>query len=614
MELAIPFVALASLYVAFNQKSDDRSHDGEEGFHNKNEFLPNTDIPNRNYPGELPLLNPEIDQTSLLSTVNKTDTNEVYSDKYFNPVSGALAQNTGQGLSQTGLNSQGAGVGGGSYYSLTGDKVGGDYFQHNNMVPFFGSSLRTRLVDENSNESLIDNLTGAGSQIYSKKEQAPLFSPTENMQWAYGMPSYSDFEQSRMNVSTNMANVKPFEEVRVRPGLGNDGQTSLGFNSGMMSREMWLPKTADQMRATNNPKASGLSLEGFEGAAMSHITNMGFEGILEKNRPDRFFAVDSSRYMTTVGAGGQAQTLHALPVDRTDTHRTNSAVSYQGGAGAQVDATYIDGEYMESKRMQLGAVPLAPVDGVGKGGARENDYSVKSFNKYTNNRSTTIKDDYFGAIGGAFGAAVAPLLDALRPSKRQNAIGSMRPYQNPESTVKTGHLFNPADRPAPTLREMTEDATTGFSGVNAGQRGMGYVAAKQTPVHTARQETGDFYYGGNGATVNAKQMRNYEAEYNQRNNENRSSAVAGTGYTPSGGMSLMNGDLNVRTKAGLEKDLAMRREANASMPYQSPDAAFMGRMTGAQPLYSGLQMDRSNPEILSALKSNPYNLSVLGGL
>ena len=84
MELAIPFVALASLYIAFNQKSDEKP----EGFHNKNEFLPNTDIPNRNYPAELPILNEEIDQTSLLSTVNKTDTNSVYSDKYFNPNSG----------------------------------------------------------------------------------------------------------------------------------------------------------------------------------------------------------------------------------------------------------------------------------------------------------------------------------------------------------------------------------------------------------------------------------------------------------------------------------------------------------------------------------------------
>jgi hypothetical protein len=109
-------------------------------------------------------------------------------------------------------------------------------------------------------------------------------------------------------------------------------------------------------------------------------------------------------------------------------------------------------------------------------------------------------------------------------------------------------------------------------------------------------------------------MRNYEAEYKQRNNEIKSSVVTGTGYTPAGGMALLNNDVNVRTNSVLEQDLAVRRGANASMPYQSPQATAMGRMTGAQPLYSGMQMDRTNPEILSSLKSNPYNLNVLGGL
>lgn len=589
MELAIPFVALASLYLATNQRSG-------EGFKNKEESLPNTDIPNRNYPDEFPLLNAEIDQTSLLSTVNHSDIHNVYTDKYFN-----ANETSAHDISKTG-----------SYYSLTGDKVSADYFQHNNMVPFFGSTLRSRIADENANESLIDNMTGAGSQIYTKKEQAPLFSPTENMQWAHGMPSYSDFEQSRMNVSTNMANVKPFEEVRVAPGLGKNGEQSLGFNSGMMAREMWMPKTADQMRASNNPKAGGLSLDGHEGPAMSRITHRGKEGHLEKNRPDRVFALDSSRYMTTTGAAGQAQTMYALPVDRDDTNRS-VAMSYQGGAQASVDATYVDGEYMPSRHMDLGPVPFAPADAVGKGGGKEGEFGLKTLKNYTNNRATANVDDYFGAIGGAFGAAVAPLLDVLRPSKRQNAIGSMRPYQNPETTVKNGYLFNPADRPAPTLREMS-DETPGFSGVNAGQRGTGYLSNPQKAVHTMRQETDDFYYSGIGGATHAKQMRNYEAEYNQRNNGAKSSAIDGTGYTPSGGMSLLNGDVNMRTNGRMEQDLAMKRGLSASMPYQSPEAGAMGRMTGAQPLYQGLQMDRTDPGILSALKSNPYNLSVLGGV
>ena len=143
---------------------------------------------------------------------------------------------------------------------------------------------------------------------------------------------------------------------------------------------------------------------------------------------------------------------------------------------------------------------------------------------------------------------------------------------------------------------------------------MGYIANKQTPAHTYRQETGDFFYSGNGATVNAKQMRNYDAEYKQRNNVIKSSVISETGYTPAGGMALLNGDVNVRTNSVLEQDLAIRRGANASMPYQSPQVASMGRMTGAQPLYSGMQMDRSNPEILSSLKSNPYALSVTSAI
>jgi hypothetical protein len=598
MELAIPFVALASLYLATNQSAPNK-----DGFKNKEE-LPNTDIPNRNYPGELPIINAEIDQTSLLSTVNRSDTNTVYTDKYFNPSTGETYMNTpGMTAPNTG-----------TFYSLTGDKVTGEYFQHNNMVPFFGSTLRTRIADENANESLIDSMTGAGSQNFSKKEQSPLFSPTENMQWAYGMPSYTDFEQSRMNVSTNMANVKPFEEVRVKPGLGKDGEYSLGFNSGMMAREMWMPKNADQLRVANKSKASGLSLDGHEGPAASRIANIGIEGRVEKNRPDRTFAVDSARYMTTTGAAGQAQTLHALPVDRDDTHRS-VATSYQGGAGAYVDAPYVEGEYMPSKHIDLGEVPFAPVSSVGHGQGREGEYGAKSFKSYANNRSTTKTGDYYGAIGGAFGAAVAPILDALRPSKRQNTIGSMRPYQNPESTVKTGYLFNPADRPAATMREMTEDANTGFAGVNAGQRGTGYLSAKQTAVHTTRQETGDYYYQGIGGKVGAKETRNYDAEYRQRNNQNKSSAVSSTGYTPTGGMSLLNGDINMRTKTGMERDLMVKRGPSASMPYQSPDAGAMGRVSGAQqPLYSGMQMDRADPSVLNALKSNPYNLSVLGGV
>ncbi len=592
MEIAIPLLALGSLYMA-TQKNDEPQP--MEGFSAGR--LPNVDVPNRNYPDEYPIVSPDADQTSLLSTVNKYDGPSVYTDKYFNP--------EGMGPSPE------AGKPGSIYYNLTGQKVDSSYFQHNNMVPFFGSSVRSLIVDGNTNEGLLDNMTGAGSQQFSKTEQPPLFSPSENLQWAYGMPSATDFVQSRMNVSTNMANVKPFEEERVRPGLGRDGEYSLGFNSGMMAREMWMPKTVDQMRATNNPKAGGLSAQGYEGPAMSAITNRGLHGHVEKNRPDRFAETGTERYLaTTVQGGGLGQSLHSLQVDRDASHRSAQSISYTGAAAGQ-DATYVEGEYMPTHRQDLGAVPLPSIRQT-NGFAREGDYSMASNKAYTNNRSTANNDDYFGAMGSAIGAVVAPLLDILRPSRKENAVGSMRPYQNASSTVKNSYILNPMDTAPTTIRETTENAKAHYN-INANQNGGGYLAAKHQSAYTTRQDTGNFEYAGAGATVNAKQLRNYEAEYNQRNNEIKSSTIAGR--MVQGNMKLHNADINQRNNKYLDADLDRRNYAAApSMPYQSPSATTMGRVAGNTGLYSGMQMDRSDPMVLDSLKSNPYSQNILGAL
>ena len=87
------------------------------------------------------------------------------------------------------------------------------------MVPFFGSNVTQRPTKFGGNESILDSYSGSGSQIIHKKEQAPLFAPHENLHYAHGTPSTSDFIQSRMNPSRNMSNTKPWEESRVGPGL-----------------------------------------------------------------------------------------------------------------------------------------------------------------------------------------------------------------------------------------------------------------------------------------------------------------------------------------------------------------------------------------------------------
>jgi hypothetical protein len=599
MELAIPALALGALYLVTNQATQSSKLD--EGYQG---FTANNDIPDTNYPDDRGVINAETDLTSELMTVNRYDTPQVYTDKYFDPASIAqMNRDLGNfsGSSETP-----------SYTSLTGDKVNAEYYQHNNMVPFFGSTLRTRIINENSNEGLLDSMQGAGSQYLSKTERAPLFSPSENLQWAHGMPSFSDFEQSRVNPSNKISNVKPFEEIRVRPGLGRgDAESeSLGFNSGMMAREMWMPKTADQLRVSNNPKASGFSMLGHEGPAMSSVTNRGYQAPVQKNRPDRVTELDQTRYFATLGASGSAAPLHGVPVDRADPNRATASMSYVGAAGRHdTDAQYVEGEYMPSHRNQLGDVPLGPISGASRTDIYDADFGAKSAKKYTNNRSTSNVDDYFGIVGGALGAVVAPLLDVLRPSKRQNTVGTLRPYQNPESTVKNSYLMNPGDRPAPTIRETTE-RSNGHMFINSGQDNTAYMVTKPMDVYTNRRDT-SVEYGGPVGTVGAKEARNYDAEYRQRNNENKSSTIAGR-MVP-GNMSLLQTDVNVRTSAGMESDLANRRQHMPNLPYMTPGTSHMGEMRGQQQLYGGMETDRSNAYVLSALKSNPYAIQPLTG-
>jgi hypothetical protein len=595
MEIAIPGVALGLLYVVSNQKKKN------EAFTSRSQ-LPNIDVQNRNYPTEYPIVSGDTDQTSQLSNANRYDNGAgTYTDKYFNP-----------NLNNTPTSGQP------QFYSLTGDKVDGSYFEHNNMVPYFGSRLRSQ-VSESNNESILDNYSGSGSQIIRKKEVAPLFSPHDNLQWANGAPNVSDFYQSRVNPSQRMANVKPFEEQIVGPGLGlgYTTQGSGGFNSGMMMRDAWVDKTADQLRVDNKPKATGLGLYGYEGPANSFIKSnatMDQMGIMEKHLPDQSFALDQrdfsnhnpngsndiGRLFTTTGAH-KGETMRAVPIERF-VNRPETAVSYSGVAGYQNSAAYVPGEYMPSHNQQLGEVPLMVANANGRNYASDSDYGIKSKMAYPNNRSSNTQDSYFGLVSGSLGAAVAPLLDILRPSRKENVLGTLRPYQNPGTTVPESYIFNPADRPAPTIRETTENSKFHLN-INSNQLGGAYQSTPVQAKDTYRQETSDYYYAGNAAS-STKEPKSYEAGYNQRNNDIKASTI--DGYMVQGNMSLMNGDINMR-QVSRDNMLKNERAAIGTMPYQSPDPINMGRVGGnGNTLYSNIQMDRNTPDIHSALKSNPY--------
>jgi len=606
MEIALPLLGLAGIY--FINKNSSTITSTEENFETSRQpvsQLPNVDIPNKNYPNEN-IKNSETDTTSKLSVSNNFDSRKNYLDKFFNPNVGIKNSSEDSNIPA-------------SYTSLSGNKVDSSYFQHNNMVPFFGSNLRTNHTSNNINESTLDSMTGAGSQIFSKREQGPLFDQQSHLQHAYGTPNHNDFYQSRMNPSISMNGVKPFQDEKVGPGLGLGYGTagSGGFNSGMAEREKWMDRDVDELRAANKPKPGGNSLYGYEGAAHSNVAtsiNVNNYGRFEKNRPDTAYEMGQNRLLITTGTE-KGPYMNSKVIEK-NMSRPETTAEYTGVAGVSNPTTYSKGEYMPSHNNQLGEIPLGVANANGRHIATEEDYGFKTKVAYPNNRSIRTKDeDYYGAVGGAIGAVVAPLLDALRPSRRENTIGSLRPYQNAKTTVSNSYVYNPNDVPDATIRETTENSINHLN-VNSNQLGGAYKVALQTPITNNRMTTDNFSYVGQaGAGEGSRAKKSYEAEYNQKNNEIKSSTVVGSGYTPSGNMDLFNGNLNQSSKP--KENFLKNERAVVPAPilnYDAPDKYNMGKMHGPKELYQNIQLDRTDSSFLDSLKKNPFTHDIVSAL
>lgn len=588
MELMIvPIIGIAGMYLINKQ---DKKRKSDESYRNM-ESLPNTDVNDKNYPNDY--VEQETDVTSKLSTQNRYDNPDVYTDKYFNQ---SMIKDSSSSSSSS------------DYTSLTGQPVDLGYFRHNNMAPYFGSKVHSN-NESNSSESTLDNYNGSGSQHISKKEQSPMFQPGENNDWAFGMPSTTDFIQSRVNPSTKMANVKPFESIQVGPGLGLGADTKCGdngFNNGMMARDKWIDKGVDELRVANKSKSTGLGMLGYEGPAKSYITERADIGIVEKNRVTKTFEMGQDRLFTTTGAE-KGYTLRPIPVER-NVSRPDTSKDYTGAAGYS-SAAPMGGIYMPSTNNELGPVSVLPAYAGGKGGGYDEDYGKKSNTLYPNNRATMNDDSYFGAVGGAIGSVISPLLDILRPSRRENTVGTLRPYQNAKSSVSNSYVYNPNDQPDMTNRETTENSKNHLN-VKGNQSG-GYETTGVTEPHNARELTSDVYYGGNAQSANS-QARTYDAEYNQRNNAIKSSTIDGR-MVP-GNMKLMNSNINMKSKP---KDnlLINKRPVEGKFPNQTPTIQAMGNVQGqSHQLYTGSHLDRTDGSVMSQLNDNPYNLNIINGI
>ena len=605
MELAIPLIALGGMYVVSNQqpsrecnKQNQKTQSRimkQENFTNMGaqvNYLPNTNIPPQNFPV------PNINQ--LVDTVQEYSNPNVATDKYFNQNE---YQRKVKNNVDVGKNIQ-------EIYSLTGNYLDSQQFKHNNMVPFNGGKVKGNTYRANTSETILDNMMGTGSQVIKKIEQAPLFKPEQNMQWAYGMPNQSDFYQSRVNPAMKNNNVKPFDTVMVGPGLdkGYSVNGTGGYNSGMEARDKWLPPTVDQLRVATNPKLE-FELTNHEGPANSYIKNAATTqmiGRVEKQRPDTFFINNQDRWLTTTGAekGETLRPLQEMGVIR----RNDVQTDYTGPAGpSDVKAGVAPENFEQSKRRDVLTGGIGHSRAAGHGPHSDKDTFLRSHTNYENNRSTvkqpeTIRSGFSGAIG----AVIAPLLDILKPTRKDETINNVRIYGEAAPVYPKGYVYNPQDSTPTTVKETTLYSPN-FN-INNQKEGI-YVNNYSSPEFTQRDTTSCEYFTAAGGYATGYGDMSYEAAYMQHNNDIKSATIANR--PNQGGMQIFNQEMNVNCwKQDCNRYDGRVNPASATFTSLPPSTQTYGAITAPQ-YYNECQMcDRIQPDILNAFRENPYTHSL----
>ena len=590
-EIAIPLAVLGAMYIISNKNENQKVKPANskiiESFNNNS--LPNTKKPVVNYPVEKndDLLNQTNVQT--YSGYKNTTDNLYQVSGYEKALANAMSEKVE------------------NFESLTGNIINPNSFNHNNQQPFFGAKTTQNI--EKGYEGLLDTYTGMGSQQNQKQAQAPLFKPEANMTHVHGTPISTDFIQDRQRsvLTQKMNNVKPWRSIKVAPGL-DKGYTSEGFggfNAGMMERtKQNMPKTVDELRVSTNPKVTygGQILGAY---APKQQQSVATQPKVSKNRPDTSFEHGESRWFTTTGIE-KAQKARSSVILQPENRITTTREYFGNAADREGEGPYQPGHFRQSHKQQLKSENMGTAVKDGAWGNNDMNYGKKGFTAFTNSRTLTGETSNLGIAGSVVSALTAPLLDLLRPTRKQNVIGNMRPMGNVQG-VNGNHaepVWNPNDTPAPTIREQTENTKHMLMG--GAKQNDGYMTTKPRPVAQERDTTSCYYGGNSSAQGGTTKPRPYDADYNARLNPNKEIVSRVDRYNI-GNQSLGSYAQNITTFSNTATNPS---QLYPSMSKALPSMQTHGEISGKNTRERAIDCQRNDPAMVEAFNQNPYSQSL----
>ena len=373
------------------------------------------------------------DQTN--ATLHKK--NEVMFKKSLDP------QNTGVISKNFALNNETAGF---VESRLAGIEIPKSEFTHNNMVPYFGGTVRP--IRDGETHSVLENHTGVFEFQRSKKEVEHFGDQSEHMGNVFGSTGAYQSESDRMVASKFRTSELPFEKVYVGPGIarGFESQPTGGFQQ-FDQREYERDRTVDELRVLTKPKVSfeARNVDGMKSGLRGKI------GDVCKNRVETFYENGEDRYFTTTGA--QLKDAQRPEEIVKYTQRLDTTRQYEGNAHLP-RGEKLNPAIKESSRQRLKEFGIAnpTLQEYGKGSGY--DHGKNSILVYTNERDTTACRTYEGNVVSAIKAVVAPLQDLARTSIKEYSVQNPRPYgqlnrQLPEKAT----IYDPNDVARTTIKE-----------------------------------------------------------------------------------------------------------------------------------------------------------------
>ena len=503
-------------------------------------------------------------------------------------------------------------------------------YGHNNMEPFFGSSVKQN-VDPFANRARLEAFTGTEPVFKHKKEVKRLF-PLERNPYVNGLPVQKNRELDRYVPALDKNNVLPFEQTRVAPGLNRkmkDPTSNIGFHDTYRPRY----KTTNELRV--NPK---LSYRG-RTAGEKFYTAPGREmekPVISRQPVDvsySTFAQDaktsgSSRargalHNTLAGTGGKQQVLDqksvVLKIAERDQYGHRLAPLHGHGDGSQSAQKQITGYFDKAKHVTKETTEKNPYQRINPGaGDNDKQGEWQPFDEAKHiTKETTEKNPYQRINPGAGdndkkGIAYDKEAWKAKTTMKQQTQNNIYDRINaaPQSADKL-EIYDPEDWKAKmTIRETTGDRYYAPIAA-AANRAKGITQLFDKAKTTEKEQTlVEDYIGIHATGDGANNQLSRENMYNAEINALKELTLPGREPTKQG-VKMTDSKDRYKIEVNKQQFDTWDKSRRITKTY-NPTKALEPKPTVQKSRYADhdLLKDRIDPYVVESFEKNPYTQSL----